>query len=71
MKRILLIAVSVLNIMGIGATGFEPAASRPPAVRSTKLSHAPNAIPIVPNKTKIAIKIYNKNLIFKKAAAGA
>ena len=25
----------------IGATGFEPATSRPPAVRATKLRHAP------------------------------
>ena len=25
----------------IGATGFEPATSRPPAVRATKLRHTP------------------------------
>ena len=28
----------------IGATGFEPATSRPPAVRATKLRHTPQQI---------------------------
>ena len=28
----------------IGATGFEPATSRPPAVRATKLRHTPKHI---------------------------
>ena len=28
----------------IGATGFEPATSRPPAVRATKLRHTPQRI---------------------------
>ena len=27
--------------MSVGATGFEPATSRPPAVRATKLRHTP------------------------------
>ena len=29
------------NTLKIGATGFEPATSRPPAVRATKLRHTP------------------------------
>ena len=29
------------NHMSVGATGFEPATSRPPAVRATKLRHTP------------------------------
>ena len=39
---------SILNLMrksltktSVGATGFEPATSRPPAVRATKLRHTP------------------------------
>jgi hypothetical protein len=32
----------------IGATGFEPATSRPPAVRATKLRHTPVMI-IIPD----------------------
>ena len=31
----------------IGATGFEPATSRPPAERATKLRHTPNRTSIV------------------------
>ena len=36
----------------LGATGFEPATSRPPAVRATKLRHTPviNTIPKLPGK---------------------
>ena len=38
----------------IGATGFEPATSRPPAVRATKLRHTPRTSYILPNpKQKI------------------
>ena len=44
----------------IGATGFEPATSRPPAVRATKLRHTPRTVDIVPN---VIIKI---NSFFKK-----
>ena len=33
-------ATSSIHIL-IGATGFEPATSRPPAVRATKLRHTP------------------------------
>ena len=29
------------STFNIGATGFEPATSRPPAVRATKLRHTP------------------------------
>ena len=36
----------------IGATGFEPATSRPPAVRATKLRHTPRTFDIVPNVVK-------------------
>ena len=32
------------NHMSVGATGFEPATSRPPAVRATKLRHTPQQI---------------------------
>ena len=31
-------------VRNIGATGFEPATSRPPAVRATKLRHTPQRI---------------------------
>ena len=31
----------VAKNLKIGATGFEPATSRPPAVRATKLRHTP------------------------------
>ena len=44
----------------IGATGFEPATSRPPAVRATKLRHTPRTVDIVSN---VIIKI---NSFFKK-----
>ena len=29
------------KLFSVGATGFEPATSRPPAVRATKLRHTP------------------------------
>ena len=32
------------NTLKIGATGFEPATSRPPAERATKLRHTPNEL---------------------------
>jgi hypothetical protein len=33
-----------LEKKSIGATGFEPATSRPPAVRATKLRHTPTKL---------------------------
>ena len=33
--------IKIINCSEIGATGFEPATSRPPAVRATKLRHTP------------------------------
>ena len=46
-------------ILIIGATGFEPATSRPPAVRATKLRHTPQAQYIIPElltKSKLFFK---------------
>src|SRR5436190_5159743 len=39
----------VLLVKLVGATGFEPAASRSRTERSTKLSHAPKEIPVYLN----------------------
>ena len=39
----------------IGATGFEPATSRPPAVRATKLRHTPKQIELYQSFYEIAI----------------
>ena len=38
-------ATSSIHIL-IGATGFEPATSRPPAVRATKLRHTPICVSV-------------------------
>ena len=41
-KRMFTQCLEALDFKGkIGATGFEPATSRPPAARATKLRHTP------------------------------
>ena len=42
----------------IGATGFEPATSRPPAVRATKLRHTPQST------NAIIPEIFKKSTLF-------
>ena len=36
-----MLSYALCSLFKIGATGFEPATSRPPAVRATKLRHTP------------------------------
>ena len=45
------------NIL-VGATGFEPATSRPPAVRATKLRHTPQST------NAIIPEIFKKSTLF-------
>ena len=54
----------------IGATGFEPATSRPPAVRATKLRHTPQQMilyQIFVKKQQFSVKsnLYRKGLPHK------
>ena len=44
----------------IGATGFEPATSRPPAERATKLRHTPGTEIIIPETGKKATGKYRQ-----------
>ena len=44
----------------IGATGFEPATSRPPAVRATKLRHTPTTNISIPYFEKKASSFLKK-----------
>lgn len=48
------------NTLKIGATGFEPATSRPPAERATKLRHTPGTEIIIPETGKKATGKYRQ-----------
>ena len=48
------------NMLEIGATGFEPATSRPPAERATKLRHTPGTEIIIPETGKKATGKYRQ-----------
>ena len=47
-------------LIKIGATGFEPATSRPPAERATKLRHTPRTEIIIPETGKKATGKYRQ-----------
>ena len=59
--------------LGIGATGFEPATSRPPAVRATKLRHTPERVIYyqITKKKAIVFQIFFTilNMLNKKTQA--
>ena len=57
---------SYITIHLIGATGFEPATSRPPAVRATKLRHTPfGTFSIITDHNKKCKSFFKKSNFFE------